>query len=97
MRSDIKQETDAWPEKDKGDNRSIQNNKPVQDGKPMQDVKEIVRGFVGRNVTVMIRGKKTLSGKLEQVSNYELLLTVNHEPMLIMKHAIDYISLDATH
>ena len=76
------------------DNRPMQ--RPEQESQPVQTVKEIVKGFIGRNVTVVIRGKKTLSGKLESVSNYELLLTVKHEPKLIMKHAIDYIELTET-
>lgn len=81
MRQDIRQERD---------------DRPMQDDKPAQYVKEIVKGFIGRNVNVVIRGKKTLTGKLESVSNYELLLTVKHEPVLIMKHAIDYIELITT-
>jgi ribosome maturation factor RimP len=96
MRQDAKQERDTLSEKDRRDNRPMQNNKPGQDDRPVQGVKEIVKGFVGRNVTVTIRGKKTLSGKLESVSNYELLLTVKQAPVLIMKHAIDYVELTET-
>lgn len=91
-----RQERDIWTEKDRKDDKYAQGNKPAQENQPTQNVKEIVKGFVGRNVNVVIRGKKTLSGKLESVSNYELLLTVKHEPVLIMKHAIDYIELIAT-
>lgn len=58
-----------------------------------KEIKDIVRGFVGRDMIVALRGKKTLKGRLESVSQYELLLTVDHKPMLIMKHAIDYIEL----
>ena len=90
MRQDIKQE------KDKEDNKNMQNNKPMQDNKPIKDVKEIVRGFIDRNVVVVTRSKKTFSGKLESVTNYEILLTVSHQPVLIMKHAIDYIELAST-
>lgn len=96
MGQNTRQERDAWPEKDKRDDRPMQNNKPTQDNQSIQTAKEIVKGFIGRNVNVVIRGKKTLSGKLESVSNYELLLSVKHEPVLIMKHAIDYIELVAT-
>jgi sRNA-binding regulator protein Hfq len=91
-----RQERDTWTEKDRKDDKYAQGNKPTQENQSTQNVKEIVKGFVGRNVNVIIRGKKTLSGKLESVSNYELLLTVKHEPVLIMKHAIDYIELVAT-
>jgi sRNA-binding regulator protein Hfq len=78
------------------DSRDERDIRPAQDDRPTQNIKEIVKGFVGRSVTVTIRGKKTISGKLESVSNYELLLTVKERPVLIMKHAIDYIELDTT-
>lgn len=58
-----------------------------------KEIKDIVRGFVGRDMSVTLRGKKSLKGRLESVSQYEILLTVDHKPMLIMKHAIDYIEL----
>jgi hypothetical protein len=96
MEKYARQERDTWPERDRKDDKNTQGNKPAQENQPVQNVKEIVKGFIGRNVNVVIRGKKTLSGKLESVSNYELLLTVKHEPVLIMKHAIDYIELVVT-
>jgi len=61
-----------------------------------KDIKEIIRGFIGKNVIVAIRGKKSLKGRLESVTQYELLVTVAHEPIVIMKHAIDYIELSET-
>jgi ribosome maturation factor RimP len=90
-RQDIRTEYGA-----RQDIRQDKGDRPMQEDKSTQTVKEIVKGFIGRNVTVVVRGKKTLSGKLESVSNYELLLTVKHEPVIIMKHAIDYIELAAT-
>jgi len=89
MRQDMRRDS-------RQDMRQERDIRPVQDDKPTQNIKEIVKGFVGRNITVVIRGKKTLSGKLESVSNYEILLTVKERPVLIMKHAIDYIELDET-
>lgn len=95
MRQDaIQEKDDRYAQNDK--HAYMQNDKHTQSNQSTPNVKEIVKGFIGRNVTVIIRGKKTLSGKLESVSNYELLLTVKHEPVLIMKHAIDYIELDVT-
>lgn len=96
MEKYARQERDTLSEIDRKDDRYTQGNKPAQENQPTQNVKEIVKGFIGRNVNVVVRGKKTLSGKLESVSNYELLITVKHEPVLIMKHAIDYIELVAT-
>jgi hypothetical protein len=93
---DIRSEKDVRPDKGKTYEKDIRSEKDKKSNKPMQDIKEIVRGFIGRNIIVVTRGKKSLSGKLESVSNYELLLTVNHEPVIVMKHAVDYISLTAT-
>lgn len=64
-----------------------------QEIRPEKEIKDITRGFLGRDMIVALRGKKTLKGKLESVSQYELLLTVDHKPVLIMKHAVDYIEL----
>lgn len=89
MRQDMRQDT-------RQDMRQEKDIRSIQDDRQTQNIKEIVKGFVGRNVTIIIRGKKTLSGKLETVSNYELLLTVKLKPVLIMKHAVDYIELDET-
>jgi sRNA-binding regulator protein Hfq len=59
----------------------------------VKDIKEIVRGFVGKNVMITLRSKKILKGRLESVSQYELLITVTQMPTLVMKHAVDYIEL----
>lgn len=74
----------------------IKETKEIKDVKDAKEIKEIVRGFVGKNVNVVLRGKKSLKGRLESVSQYELFVTVAHEPVLIMKHAIDYIELVET-
>jgi len=58
-----------------------------------KEIKDMAKGFVGRDMAVMLRGKKTLKGRLESVSQYELLLTIDHRPVLVMKHAVDYIEL----
>jgi small nuclear ribonucleoprotein (snRNP)-like protein len=92
----MRQDTRDMRRDSRQDMRQERDVRPMQDDKPTQNIKEIVKGFVGRNITVAIRGKKTLSGKLESVSNYEILLTVKERPVLIMKHAIDYIELDET-
>lgn len=58
-----------------------------------KEIKDMVRGFVGRDMIVILRGKKTLKGRLESVSQYEFLITIDHKPVLVMKHAVDYIEL----
>lgn len=59
-----------------------------------KEIKDIIRGFIGKNIIVVLRGKKTFKGRLESSTRYELLVTVAHQPVLIMKHAIDFIELD---
>lgn len=62
--------------------------------KTEKEVKNIIKGFVGKNIIVTLRGKNKLKGKLELVSQYELIITVSHKPVLVMKHAVDYIEID---
>jgi len=64
-----------------------------QDTKTGKEIKDLVKGFIGRDVSVALRGKKSLKGRLESATQYELLLTISHEPVIIMKHAIDYIEI----
>ncbi len=58
-----------------------------------RSIKDIIKVFLGKNITVMLRGRKSLKGKLESVSNYEILVTADNLPVVIMKHAIDYVEL----
>ncbi len=86
MRSDMRQ----------GDRYSRVNEKDVmQETTPIKEakIKDMVKGFIGKNVAIYLRGKKTLKGKLESVSQYELVVTMGQQPVLVMKHAIDYIEL----
>ncbi len=76
---------------DKGSEKYEKLEKPEKSEK----VKDLIKGFLGRNVSVTLRGRKSLRGILETVSNYEILITVDHSPVIIMKHAIDYIELIA--
>jgi sRNA-binding regulator protein Hfq len=56
-------------------------------------IKDMVKGFIGKNVAIMLRGKKSLKGRLETVTQYEIIITINQQPVLIMKHAVDYIEI----
>jgi len=79
---------------EKTDNKIEERTDTKIETKKEKEVKDIIKGFVGKNVVVMLRGKNKLKGKLELVSQYELILTVSHKPVLVMKHAIDYIEVD---
>lgn len=91
MRPDIKQ--DVRPYKETDDMRSDREKENIKDTKESKNIKEMARGFVGKNIAVMLRGKKSFKGRLEATTQYELLLSINHKSVLVMKHAIDYIEL----
>ena len=56
-------------------------------------IKDLVKGFMGRDIVITLRSKKALKGKLESMTQYELLLTIAQEPVIVMKHAIEYIEV----
>lgn len=82
MRPDIRQDDRYKNEKEV--KQDITANKEPK-------IKDMVKGFIGKNIAVNLRGKKILKGRLESVSQYELIMTISQKPVLVMKHAIDYI------
>jgi sRNA-binding regulator protein Hfq len=67
-------------------------NKPEQTYE-LKDMKEILKGFLGKEVILSIRSGDKLKGRLESVSTYELVITVSYKPVVVLKHAIDYVEL----
>lgn len=61
--------------------------------RPKEIKEDAVKVFMGKDVTVILRGGTKLKGKLEIATRYELVLTVDNKPTIIMKHAVDYITL----
>ena len=61
--------------------------------KPSNNQTSIIKNFVGKDVIITLRDGKNLKGKLETLSQYELLITMTYVPIIVMKHAIDYIAL----
>ena len=53
----------------------------------------IIKNFIGKDVTIALRNGNNLKGKLETVAQYELVITMSYTPIIVMKHAIDYIML----
>lgn len=53
----------------------------------------MVDGFIGKDIYIILRNGNKLEGKLESVVQYEIIVTILHQPVIIMKHAIDYIGL----
>ncbi len=81
---------------------SKEKSEKVEKEIEVKEIKEIKRkpklstidNFIGKNVVVHMRGDSILNGKLESVPQYELILTISYKPVIVMKHAIDYIELD---
>lgn len=53
----------------------------------------IIKNFIGKEVVITLRNGNNLKGKLETVVQYELLITIAYTPTIVMKHAIDCITL----
>ncbi len=53
----------------------------------------IIKNFIGKDVAITLRNGTNLKGKLETVAQYELVVTSAYNPIIVMKHAIDYIEL----
>lgn len=53
----------------------------------------IIKNFIGKEIAITLRNGNNIKGKLETVAQYELVITVAYNPMIVMKHAIDYIEL----
>ncbi len=51
----------------------------------------MVKGLIGKDITIYIRGGKELKCRLEAVAQYELVVTISQSPVIVMKHAVDYI------
>ncbi len=59
----------------------------------LRSMKELLNVFLGKEVNISIRSGTKLKGRLESVSTYELVITVSHKPVVVLKHAIDYVEL----
>ena len=55
--------------------------------------KEVLSVFLGKEVNLSLRSGTKLKGRLESVSTYELVITISHKPVVVLKHAIDYVEL----
>lgn len=53
----------------------------------------MIKNFIGKEVAIILRNGSGINGRLEAVVQYELLVTTPRNPIIVMKHAIDYIEL----
>ena len=81
--------------------REIQSKE--QKKEPKKEIKEkkinnkeypsIIKNFIGKEITITLRNGNKIKGRLETVVQYELVITTAYDPIIVMKHAIDYIEL----
>ncbi len=65
----------------------------IEQASELKSIKELLNVFLGKEVNISIRSGTKLKGRLESVSTYELVITVSHKPVVVLKHAIDYVEL----
>ena len=74
----------------KGQKKELKKEKNIIINKDHQSV---IKNFVGKDIIITLRNDNKLKGKLETVAQYELVITIAYNPIIVMKHAIDYIEL----
>ena len=67
----------------------------TEENPEFKGTREMLSAFLGKEVYIFIRSGTKLTGRLESISTYELVITVSHKPVVVLKHAIDYIELAA--
>lgn len=53
----------------------------------------VIKNFIGKDIAITLRNGNKIEGKLETITQYELVVSVSYIPTVVMKHAIDYITL----
>lgn len=66
-----------------------QKQKPYYRPQPQ----DTISGFVGKDVVLTLRGGSKLKGRLESVTQYDVVITASYKPIIVLKHAIDYVEL----
>ncbi len=70
----------------------MRSNRPEQTSE-LKAIKEMLRSFLGKEIVLSLRNGTKLKGKLESVSTYELVITISYKPVVVLKHAVDYVEL----
>jgi len=71
----------------------LERERPEKERPKEKNKEEAIKVFVGKDVVITLRGGTKLNGRLEMVTKYELILTIDNKPTLVMKHAVDHIEL----
>lgn len=91
------QRSEQRPEQRTGELRKIYKREtrefkePKKDERTIKEPVNMVKGLIGKDITIYLRGGKELTGRLEAVAQYELVVTISQSPVIVMKHSVDYI------
>ena len=92
-KENIEQKKENIEQKEKKDNIEQKEKKEKKTTKTSRDQASVIKNFIGKEVAITLRNGNNLKGKLETVSQYELIVTMSYVPIIVMKHAVDYIAL----
>ena len=67
--------------------------KEIKEKRVSNEHQSIIKNFIGKEIAITLRNGNKIKGKLETVVQYELVITVAYNPIVVMKHAVDYIEL----
>ena len=89
MKTDIENKEQRAEQKKEG----VEQKKEKKEKKTNKEQISIIKNFLGKDVDIKLRNGNNLKGKLETVAQYELVITMSYTPVIVMKHAVDYIML----
>lgn len=61
--------------------------------RPQAQPQDTLKGFVGKDVVLTLRGGSKLQGRLESVAQFDIVITASYKPIIVLKHAVDYVEL----
>lgn len=74
------------------DQPNIQSNAQKKEQKNNgRERPSVIKNLIGKEITITLRNGTSIKGRLETVVQYELVITTPRNPIIVMKHAIDYI------
>lgn len=85
MRTDIENKEQNKVQKKEQPNKEKKNDN--------RERPSTIKNFIGKEISITLRNGNDIKGRLETVAQYELTITTAHNPIIVMKHAIDYITL----
>jgi sRNA-binding regulator protein Hfq len=92
MRTDIENK-EQIKEQNKETRKEPKKEQKKEKKSNIKEHPSIIKNFIGKDIEIILRNGTNLKGKLETVAQYELVITSSYTPIVVMKHAIDYLTL----